>query len=109
MYKLAVIGDKDSVLPFNILGLDTFFINSFDTIDEKKIKIKKIIEYLVAKKYGIIYITEELAKDSMDIINRYKANVTPVITLIPNNLGSQNIGLKDIDGNIEKAIGTNIF
>ena len=32
MYKIAVLGDKDSVLGFKALGLDTFPVESVDGI-----------------------------------------------------------------------------
>lgn len=109
MYKLAVIGDKDSVVSFKVLGLDVYPIEFIENEEEMLHKIKKVIEHLVAKDYGIIFITEEYAKISKSIIDRYKAQTLPMITLIPSNRGSLNIGMNKIDENIEKAIGTNIL
>lgn len=109
MYNIAIIGDYDSIIPFKVLGVDTFPLNIEKSEEENKQNIKNIIEHLVAKKYVIIYITEEFASLSLDIIARYKAMITPIITFIPSNKGTLNIGMKNIDENIEKAIGTNIF
>lgn len=109
MYRLAVVGDKDSIISFKVLGLDIYPIDYLENEEELSQKIKKVIEHLVAKNYGIIYITEEYANVSKDIIDRYKAQTIPMITLIPSNRGSLNIGMSKIDENIEKAIGTNIF
>ncbi|WP_067142706.1 V-type ATP synthase subunit F [Oceanivirga salmonicida] len=109
MYRLAVIGDKDSISSFKVLGLDIYPVEENLKADEFAIKVKKIIEFLVSNNYGIIYITEECAKECMEVINRYKAQTLPIITLIPSNSGSHNIGMSNIDDNIEKAIGTNIF
>ncbi len=108
MYKLAVIGDKDSISSFKVLGLDIYPVEN-NNAEELAVKVKKIIEFLVSKNYGIIYITEQCAIDCMDVINRYRAQTLPIITLIPSNSGSNNIGINSIDENIEKAIGTNIF
>lgn len=102
MYKIAVIGDKDSVLAFKVLGLDVF-----TTVDPQDAR-KKMNE--IAKQgYGIIYITEQLAKEIPDTIQRYYRELVPAIILIPNNKGSLNIGLDNIDKNVEKAIGSNIL
>lgn len=109
MYKLAVIGDKDSVMSFKVLGLDIYPVDYIENDDEMYKKIKNIIEHVVAKNYAIILITEEYAKISKEVIDRYKAQTIPMITLIPSNRGSLNIGISKIDENIEKAIGTNIL
>ena len=51
MYKIAVVGDYDSIYGFATLGLDTFPVTSRKEAEEK-------LEHLAASKYGIIYITE---------------------------------------------------
>lgn len=109
MYRLAVIGDKDSVVSFKVLGLDVYPVELIENEEEMSQKIKKVIEHVVAKDYGIIFITEEYARISKEVIDRYKAQTLPMITLIPSNRGSLNIGISKIDENIEKAIGTNIL
>lgn len=109
MYKLAVVGDKDSIISFKVLGIDIYPIEYVDDEEEMSVRVKKVIEHLVAKEYGIIFITEEYAKSSSEVIDRYKAMTLPIITLIPSNRGSLDIGMAKIDENIEKAIGTNIF
>lgn len=109
MYKLAVIGDKDSIISFKVLGVDIYPVNFTEDTEELANNIKKVIEHLVYKGYGIIFITEEYAKYSKNVIDRYKGQTLPMITLIPSNRGSLNIGMSKIDENIEKAIGTNIL
>lgn len=109
MYKLAVVGDKDSVISFKLLGVDVYPVNYTENTEVLSNELKRVLEHLVAKGYGIIFITEEYAKYSQNVIDRYKAQTLPMITLIPSNRGSLNIGMSKIDENIEKAIGTNIL
>lgn len=109
MYKLAVVGDKDSIISFKLLGVDVYPVNYTDDVENLSNDLKKVLEHLVAKGYGIIFITEEYAKYCQNVIDRYKAQTLPMITLIPSNRGSLNIGMSKIDENIEKAIGTNIL
>ncbi|WP_022819432.1 V-type ATP synthase subunit F [Fusobacterium russii] len=102
MYKIAVIGDKDSVLGFKVLGLDVFTtVNPQDA--------RKKMNEIAKQEYGIIFITEQLAKEIPDTIQRYYRDLVPAIILIPNNKGSLNIGLDNINKNVEKAIGSNIL
>ena len=53
MYKVAVMGDIDSVAAFSALGFDIF------ELYDGKLASKKLKE--LSQSYGIIYITEKLA------------------------------------------------
>ena len=53
MYKIAVVGDKDSIYGFASLGLSVF-----DTTEENE--ALKIISELVKSNFAVIYITEPL-------------------------------------------------
>ncbi|WP_025728032.1 V-type ATP synthase subunit F [Atopobacter phocae] len=101
-HKIAVIGDKDSVLPFKILGFDVYPTNASS-------EARRLIDSLALENVGIIYLTEQLAKEIPETIDRYDAVVSPAIILIPNHSGSLNIGLDRIQANVEKAVGQNIL
>ena len=101
-HKIAVVGDKDSVLPFKILGFDVF-------ASESARKARETIDALAEKNYGVIYLTEAIASEIPDTIERYDAEVTPAIILIPNHKGSLDIGKNRIQRNVEKAVGQNIL
>ncbi|NLD17256.1 MAG: V-type ATP synthase subunit F [Tissierellia bacterium] len=102
MRKIGVIGDKDSVLGFRALGLNVF-------APENEIDIRRTIERLAAEDYGIIFITEQMATKAIETINRYNAEVTPAIIMIPSNQGTSNIGMDRIIKSVEKALGSNIL
>ena len=102
MYKIAIVGDKDSVLAFKILGVDVYI-----SLDPQE--ARKIIDRISKEGYGIIFATEQVAKDIPETIKRYNSELIPAIILIPSNKGSLNIGLANIDKNVEKAIGSNIL
>ena len=102
MYKLAVIGDKDSVLCFKALGVEVY--TAVDGDDAKK-----LVKDLAEKNFGVIFITEALAKQIPETIDKYRSQMTPAIILIPSNKGSLNIGMADINKSVEKAVGANIF
>lgn len=102
MYRIGVVGEKDSILTFKALGVDVFPV--FDKEDTRK-----IVDKLAATGYAVIFITEQAAVDIMDTIERYKRAMLPAVILIPGNQGSLNIGLQSIRDNIEKAVGVNIL
>ncbi|PXW91827.1 V/A-type H+-transporting ATPase subunit F [Streptohalobacillus salinus] len=101
-HKIAVVGDKDSVLPFKILGFDVF-ASATPRI------ARETIDRLAGEQYGVIYLTEAMAKEIPDTIKRYDAEVQPAIILIPNHKGSLNIGKGRIRKNMEKAVGQDIL
>lgn len=102
MYKVAVIGDKDSILAFKALGVEVY--TAIDGSDAEK-----NIKQLAKENFGVIFITEDLAKEIPSTIDKYRQEMTPAIILIPSNKGSQGIGLSDINKSVEKAVGANIL
>ena len=102
MYKVAVIGDKDSILAFKALGVEVY--TAIDGTDAKK-----TIKDLAKKEFGVIFITEDLAKEIPSTIDKYREEMTPAIILIPSNKGSMGIVLADINKSVEKAVGANIL
>ncbi|MDO5755101.1 MAG: V-type ATP synthase subunit F [Tissierellia bacterium] len=102
MYKVAVVGDRDSVLAFRALG-----IHVYTAYDAKE--ARQTVDRIAKEGYGIIFITEQMAQKIPETIERYNNKVVPAIILIPSNQGSLNIGLSRIDKNVEKAVGANIL
>lgn len=101
-YKIAVIGNQDVILPFQVIGFDLFPV-----MDPKD--AKPILKQLADEDYGIVYITEDIAKDIPETINFYDGQVTPAVILIPTHKENLGIGLQRIQDNVEKAVGANIL
>ena len=101
MYKIAAMGDKDSVLGFKALGLDTYFV---ETTDEAR----HTLHQLAKDEYAIVYVTEQLAADSPADIARYKTSVTPAVILIPGKTGSLGLGAQALQSAVERAVGADI-
>ena len=101
MYKIAVLGDRDSVMGFKALGLDTFFVEEAD-------EARHTLHRIAKEDYAIIYITEQLAKVMPADIARYKTEVTPAVILIPGKTGSLGLGAQALQTAIERAVGADI-
>ncbi|EEU12219.1 MULTISPECIES: V-type ATP synthase subunit F [Anaerococcus] len=102
MYRVAVIGDKDSVLMFKALGVDVY--TAVDGEDAKK-----LVNKLAQEDVGIIFITEDFAAKIQDTIDKYREKMTPAIILIPSNKEDLGLGMADINKSVEKAVGANIL
>ena len=100
--KIGVVGDKDSVLAFKALGIDVFPVIEAD-------EAKKTIDTLAKNDYEVIFVTEHVAQNIEETIERYNKAVLPAIILIPSNQGTLNIGMQRISDNVEKAVGMNIL
>lgn len=102
MYKLAVLGDRESVMGFRALGLETYPAEDLN-------EAKAILRRLAAESYAVIYITEQLAQHMAEEIARYKDNPIPAIILIPGKEGSLGIGMKNVHDTVERAVGADIL
>ena len=89
MYKIAVIGGRDTVMGFKSLGLETY--PAADGAEAGR-----ILKSLTRENddYAIIYIEE---------------SPTPAIILIPGREGSIGLGQSALRAAVERAVGTNIL
>lgn len=102
MYKMAVIGDRDSALGFKSLGLSVHFAYDED-------RAGKLVNRLARENYAIIFITEELARQIPKVLKRYNTQTIPAVIPIPSNAGSDGFGMEILHANVEKAVGVNIL
>jgi len=102
MYKIGVIGDKDSVLGFKALGLD---VCSVETVEDARHNL----HHMAREQYAVIYLTEQLALKMDSDVARYKDSMTPAIILIPGKEGSLELGMGNIKRAVERAVGADIL
>lgn len=102
MYKIAVIGDKDSVLGFRALGLDVYPVEDAE-------EARRTLHNLARENCAIIYLTEQLAVQLRQEIARYQEALTPAIILIPGKEGSLGIGMAGVKNAVERAVGADIL
>ncbi|MBM6870298.1 V-type ATP synthase subunit F [Pseudoflavonifractor phocaeensis] len=101
-YKIAVLGDRDSVLGFRALGLEAF---PAETVEEAR----RILHNLAKENYAIVYLTEQYAAGMAADVARYKDELTPAIILIPGKEGSLGIGMANVKSAVERAVGADIL
>lgn len=96
-YKIGVIGDKNSILPFKLFGFEVHHAIS-------EMQVREAIETMAKNKFGVIFITEEASTLAEETIERYKEQVTPAIILIPSHNGTIGIGLSEIEKMLKKQL-----
>jgi V/A-type H+-transporting ATPase subunit F len=100
--KIAVIGDRGSILGFKAVGFKVFEAEAGQSIMDLTAK-------LVKDDYGIIFVTEEIMAENLDVVERYKDDKLPAIIPIPSRNGTLGIGMDNIHKNVERAVGADIF
>ena len=102
MYKIAVMGEYDSIYGFATLGLDTFPVYGRD-------EAKSTLRRLAEGNYGIIYMTEALAEEIPEELDRYGEQLVPAIIRIPGVHGNTGAGIQGVKDSVEKAVGSDIL
>lgn len=101
MYKIGVIGDKQSVQGFKAVGLDVYDCTNKEEANN--------ILHSIAEDYAIIYVTENLYDEMKESIYEYNEERLPSIIPIPGMKGSLGIGMGNIKKAVEKAVGADIL
>ena len=102
MYRMAVMGDKDSIYGYAALGMDV------TPVTEDVEAVKKLRE-LAEGDYAVIYITEALAARIPGEIARYREQMLPAIILIPGVYGNTGAGIANVKKSVEQAVGSDIL
>lgn len=100
--KIAVIGDKDSVLAFKAVGLEVF---DATTAEQAQSLIKK----LSSNSYAVIFVAENLAEQIPETLAKAKLRTFPAVVPIPTSANSSGFGMQGIKADVEKAIGVDIL
>lgn len=102
MYRIGVIGDKDSILGFKAVGFDVFEAQGAEDA-------AKALHAAASRDYAVIYITEQMAVEIIDDIDQYKEAQCPAIIPIPGNAGPTGLGMMNVKKSVERAIGADIL
>ena len=102
MYKIAVVGDYDSIYGFATLGLSICPVQNREEAEAK-------LRQLAGGRYGIIYITEAIAAQLKDVIEEYKEQTMPAIIQIPGVSGNTGAGVEGVKKTVEQAVGSDIL
>lgn len=103
MYKICIIGDRESVIGFMAIG---FSVHEADDAESARMILR---ELAADSENAIIYIIEDYAEAIADEIAKYKDMPLPAIIPIPGKSGSTGYGMANIKSAVERAVGTDIL
>lgn len=103
MYKIGIIGERDSVLGFMAIGFSVHEAPDAESAGD--------ILHTLAKdgSYAIIFIVENYAEALAEDIARYKDVPMPAVITIPGRAGSTGYGVAAIKSAVERAVGADII
>ena len=103
MYKIGIIGERDSVMGFMAVG--------FAVHEAPDAESAGRLLHTLAKdeSYAIIFITENYAEALKEEIAAYKDVPLPAIIAIPGRSGSTGYGMASLKSAVERAVGADIL
>lgn len=100
--KIAIIGTTDQILLFNTVGIRAFQVKDGQ-------EAERTIATLANRKCKLIFLTEALYEALPEIIEKYHHLPFPILTVLPVDKETKNIGMNKIKQNVENAIGIDLF
>lgn len=102
MSNIALIGEKEIIIGFNLIGLQLFPV----TNAEEAIKALNDCE---KNDFAIVFITNSIAQTIINEIEEYQKLSSISVCILPNRIKDTNLNLNILRKNVEKAVGTDIL
>ena len=102
MYKIAVVGDYDSIYGFATLGLEICPAGNRE-------EIRNTLRRLAEEDYGIIYIREAAAAGVESDLEAFQERMLPAVIQIPGVSGNTGAGVQGVRRTVEQAVGSDIL
>lgn len=102
MYKLAVVGDAESVGVFSALGAEVYRVQSSK-------EAEKIVKKLAKDDFAVIFIPAKIFSDIGETVAEFDNYVLPSVVPIPTLSENTGVGIKRLRKTVERAIGADIF
>ena len=102
MYKIAAIGDADSLAGLACIGIETFTAYAAD-------EAARCLDNCAENDYAVIFVTEAVCALIPDAINKYRYSPTPAVIPIPGITGNTGLGMQMVSKSVEQAVGSDIL
>ena len=103
MYKIAMIGERDSMLGFMALG---FSVREAADVEEARRELHRLAK---DPSVAVIFLVENYAAAMEEDVAKYKDQPMPAIIAIPGRAGSTGYGMASIKTAVERAVGADIL
>ena len=105
-YRIAIIGAREAIEGFSLLGVATVAASTTEEAVEKIKEMKKE----ESTPFAIIFVTEDLAQGfSPDDEKYFARDPLPAIIPLPSHLGSTGYSTARLSRIVERAVGSDIL
>jgi vacuolar-type H+-ATPase subunit F/Vma7 len=101
--KVAVLGNADFVMPFSVLGVDTFLAGQTDE------QIAESAEKIISGKYALVVVAENIAPMVEEAFSAQMDAPTPCIVVVPFTTESKGFATRALGQVLKMATGINIL
>lgn len=99
--KIAILGEKKSILGFKALGIDSFGVNGEQDFQEAARTIDK-------GDYAILFVTEDAAEDYSRELERFYQKTLPAVLIVPGFRKTEG-GRQGLRKIVERALGSEMI
>ena len=103
MYKIGIVGERDSVLGFMALG---FSVHEAENAERAEQILRELVK---SGEYAVIFLMEHYAMSMEAELAKYKDLPLPAITVIPGQSGGTGYGMASLKSAVERAVGADIL
>lgn len=102
MYKVAAIGDADSLAGLSCIGIETFTAYTAEEAGH-------CLEQAARSDYAVIFVTEAVCALIPDAVDKYRGEPVPAVIPIPGTTGNTGLGMRQVSKSVEQAVGSDIL
>ena len=105
MYKIGVVGDRESVMCFMSVGFAVFE-------ETEPREAAKRIRRMAGEDYAVIFVTEQRVEAERATLRlelaRDRGQAVPAVIVIPGRTGNVGYGIEALNRAVERAVGADI-
>ncbi len=105
---MAAVGDYESILPFQAVGIDPFVAGQQNEGEDNQ-DLQTLLRRLLREQYAVVFLLDSLFKGHQEFIRELNEDYPISIIPVPGVHGSTGIGVEAIRESVERAVGMDIF
>ncbi|MCX7827875.1 MAG: hypothetical protein N2315_01530 [Thermanaerothrix sp.] len=102
---IGALGDYESVLPFQAIGLDAVVVSP-DADDEE---VRNAVHRFRTGGFAILFVTERVYASHREFLDEINDTEDLTVVPIPGIGGSMGLGMQSVRKCVERAVGMDIF